>query len=60
MMKYQKYHYENNYFPFYDKTYPRVVVVVFFIMECAVIAILNMILLLNMTILLLYDFVRIY
>ena len=32
----------------------------FFIMECAVISILNMILLLNMTILLLYDFVGIY
>ena len=54
-MKQQKYHYESNYFPFYDKTYPKVVVV-FFIMECAVITILNMIL---STILLLYDFVGI-
>ena len=38
----------------------RLLLLFFFIMECAVIAILNMVLLLNIAILLLYDFVGIY
>ena len=54
------YHYENNCFSFYDKTYCKGYMFLLcfsFIMECAVITILNMIL---STIPLFYDFIRIY
>ena len=60
IVKQQKRHYKNDYFPFYGKTYPNgntFLLCFTFIMECAEITILNMIL---STILLFYDFAGIY